>query len=171
MGGAARKRGGRRPDLTSRRCRRWSSRRNRRRCCAARGRRWNAGSRRGCSPRCPTGASTAGRGGARRRCCSGSPWRPERYAAGATAEENVMRDARVGGAGPMSVVVRRAARRVAAAWREVVDPATGGALFICPGCWPEAGAYWRARPNAGVRVLAARPEWAQCGVCDPERSC
>lgn len=82
-----------------------------------------------------------------------------------------MRDASVGGAGPVSVVVRRAARRVAAAWREVVDPATGGALFICPGCWPEAGAYWRARPNAGVRVLAAPPDWALCGVCDPERSC
>ena len=84
-----------------------------------------------------------------------------------------MRDASVGGAGtvPVSVVVRRAAKRVAAAWREVVDPATGGALFICPRCWPEAGAYWRSRPNAKVRVLATRPEWAQCAVCDPERSC
>ena len=96
---------------------------------------------------------------------------PERCARGATGEENGMRDARVGGAGTVSAVVRRAARRAAAAWREVVDPATGGALFICPGCWPEAGAYWRARPNAGVRVLATRPDWAQCGVCDPERSC
>ena len=82
-----------------------------------------------------------------------------------------MRDAGVGGAGRVSAVVRRAAKRVAAAWREVVDPATGDALFICPKCWPEAGAYWRARPNARVRVLRTRPDWAQCAVCDPERSC
>ena len=84
-----------------------------------------------------------------------------------------MRDATVGGlqAGPMSAVVRRAAKRVAAAWREVVDPATGGAMFICPKCWPEAGAYWRSRPNARVRVLGTRPDWAQCAVCDPERMC
>lgn len=84
-----------------------------------------------------------------------------------------MRDASAGGtvAGPVSALVRRAAKRVAAAWREVVDPATGGAMFICPKCWPEAGAFWRSRPNARVRVLRARPDWAQCAVCDPERSC
>ena len=84
-----------------------------------------------------------------------------------------MRDASVGGVptGAVSVVVRRPAKRVVAAWREVVDPATGGAMFICPKCWPEAGAYWRSRPNARVRVLAARPDWAQCAACDPERLC
>lgn len=84
-----------------------------------------------------------------------------------------MRDGGVGGAPARAVpvVVRRAAKRVAAAWREVVDPTTGGALFICPRCWPEAGAYWRARTSAKVRVLATRPDWAQCAACDPERSC
>ena len=84
-----------------------------------------------------------------------------------------MRDASVGEvrARPVSVVSGRTAKRVAAVWREVVDPGTGGAMFICPKCWPEAGAYWRARPSAAVRVLGARPEWAQCAVCDPERMC
>ncbi len=84
-----------------------------------------------------------------------------------------MRDATVGGgrAGPAPAIVRRAAKRADTAWREVVDPGTGGALFICPGCWPEAGEHWRARPNARVRLLGARPEWAQCAVCDPDRMC
>ena len=83
-----------------------------------------------------------------------------------------MRDATVGGAGtwPAPPVVRSTAKRVASAWREVVDPATGDAMFICPSCWPEAGAYWRSRPNARVRVLGARPDWAQCAVCDPDRT-
>lgn len=84
-----------------------------------------------------------------------------------------MRDASVGGgrAKPVPAVVRGGAKRAGKAWREVVDPGTGGALFLCPGCWPEAGAYWRARPNAKVRVLATRPEWAQCAACDPDRMC
>ena len=84
-----------------------------------------------------------------------------------------MRDATVGGAGarPAPAVGGRPMRRVVPAWREVVDPATGGAMFICPTCWPEAGAFWLARPNAKVRVLGARPDWAQCAVCDPDRMC
>ena len=84
-----------------------------------------------------------------------------------------MRDATVGGTGapPAPAVVRRGAKRAASAWREVVEPATGRAMFICPRCWPEAGAYWRARPNATVRVLDNRPNWAQCAVCDPDRMC
>ena len=79
----------------------------------------------------------------------------------------------VGGvrAAPVSVVVRRAATRHAAAWREVLDPATGSPMFICPKCWPEAGTYWRARPSARVRVHGAPPDWAQCAVCDPDRMC
>ena len=84
-----------------------------------------------------------------------------------------MRDATVGGprAGPVPVIVRRKPKRPDKAWREVVDPGTSDALFICPTCWPEAGAYWRSRPNASVRAFDARPDWAQCAVCDPDRMC
>ena len=84
-----------------------------------------------------------------------------------------MRDATVGGAQPRGAppVVRRSETRRDGKWREVVDPGTGGAMFICPRCWPEAGAYWRVRPNAAVRVLGARPEWAQCAVCEPDGMC
>ena len=84
-----------------------------------------------------------------------------------------MNEGAVGGprAGPAAVVVRREETRLDTAWREVVDPGTGGPMFICPKCWPEAGAYWRARPNATVRTVGVRPNWAQCAVCDPERMC
>ena len=84
-----------------------------------------------------------------------------------------MKDATDGAprAGPVPVVVRPTPKRSDKAWREVVDPGTGGALFICPTCWPAAGAYWRSRPNATVRAFGARPDWAQCAVCDPDRMC
>ena len=53
----------------------------------------------------------------------------------------------------------------AAGWR-VVDP-----VFVCPGCWPAVASYWRDRTDATVRVVGPRPEWARCGICDPERAC
>ena len=55
-------------------------------------------------------------------------------------------------------------------WR-VADPEAGDPVFVCPWCWPEVAAYWQARPDATVRVVGPRPEWARCGVCDPERVC
>ncbi len=56
------------------------------------------------------------------------------------------------------------------AWR-AVDPEMGDLVFVCPGCWPEVAAEWRARRDVTVRKLAARPRWARCGVCDPEDVC
>ena len=44
-------------------------------------------------------------------------------------------------------------------------------MFVCPGCWPAVAAYWRDRTDATVRVVGPRPEWARCGICDPERAC
>ena len=57
-----------------------------------------------------------------------------------------------------------------AGWR-VVDPEAGGPVFVCPGCWPAVASYWRDRTDATVRVVGPRPEWARCGICDPERAC
>ena len=62
------------------------------------------------------------------------------------------------------------ANRPAAKWR-VAEPEAGDPVFICPGCWPAAAAYWRERADATVRVVGRRPEWARCGICDPERVC
>ena len=56
------------------------------------------------------------------------------------------------------------------AWR-AVDPETGDLVFVCPACWPEVAAEWRARRDVTVRKLAARPRWVRCGVCDPEDVC
>ena len=64
----------------------------------------------------------------------------------------------------------RATNRPKAGWR-VAEPEAGDPVFICPGCWPAVAAYWQARPDAAVRVVGRRPEWARCGICDPERVC
>ena len=58
----------------------------------------------------------------------------------------------------------------AVGWR-AVNPEMGDQVFVCPRCWPDVAAHWRARADATVRELAARPEWARCGVCDPECVC
>ena len=58
----------------------------------------------------------------------------------------------------------------AARWR-AVDPETGDLVFVCPRCWPDVAAEWRARTDVTVRALAARPGWARCGVCDPDGVC
>ena len=57
-----------------------------------------------------------------------------------------------------------------AGWR-VAEPEAGDPVFICPVCWPEVAAYWGERADATVRVVGRRPEWARCGICDPERVC
>ena len=57
-----------------------------------------------------------------------------------------------------------------AEWR-VAEPEAGDPVFICPGCWPAVAEYWQERPAATVREVGRRPEWARCGVCDPERVC
>ena len=58
----------------------------------------------------------------------------------------------------------------AAGWR-MVEFEAGDPAFICPGCWPAVAAYWWEWPDATVRVVGQRPEWARCGVCNPERVC
>ena len=58
----------------------------------------------------------------------------------------------------------------AVGWR-VVDPESGDPVFVCPRCWPVVAEYWRRRANVTVRVVGTRPDWARCGVCDPERVC
>ena len=86
---------------------------------------------------------------------------------------------RSGGAGETEANVVNAAaarggqavnRRQAGGWR-VAEPEAGDPVFICPGCWPAVAAYWQAKPDATVRVVGRRPEWARCGICDPERVC
>ncbi|MYN64898.1 MAG: hypothetical protein F4X11_07710 [Acidobacteria bacterium] len=57
-----------------------------------------------------------------------------------------------------------------AGWR-VADPEAGDPVVVCPWCWQAVAEYWQARPDATVRVVGPRPEWARCGVCDPERVC
>ena len=59
---------------------------------------------------------------------------------------------------------------VAAVWR-VADLEAGDPVVVCPACWPAVAPYWRSRADATVRLLGARPAWARCGVCDPERVC
>lgn len=61
-------------------------------------------------------------------------------------------------------------RPKAGGWR-VAEPEVGDPVFICPDCWPAVSAYWRERADATVRVVGRRPEWARCGICDPERVC
>ena len=58
----------------------------------------------------------------------------------------------------------------AALWR-VVDPEAGDPVVVCPECWPQMAALWRARVNMTVRTLEPRPAWARCRVCDPEGTC
>ena len=67
-------------------------------------------------------------------------------------------------------VGERAGKPDAAGWR-VADPEAGDPVFVCPGCWPAVASYWRDRTDATVRVVGPRPEWARCGICDPERAC
>ena len=55
-------------------------------------------------------------------------------------------------------------------WR-CVEPEAGGPVFVCPSCWPLVAAYWEEREDATVRTLAERPEWARCGLCEPEYEC
>lgn len=61
-------------------------------------------------------------------------------------------------------------RDTAAPWR-AMDPEVGGLVVVCADCWPEVEAQVRGRSGVTVRVLGARPPWAQCAVCDPERVC
>ncbi len=56
----------------------------------------------------------------------------------------------------------------AGAWR-VLEPEMGDLAVVCPGCWPEMARQVGA--DVTVRVLGQRPEWARCGMCDPERVC
>ncbi len=56
----------------------------------------------------------------------------------------------------------------AAAWR-ALEPELGDVAFICPGCWPELARQVGA--GVTVRVLGQRPDWARCGMCDPEPMC
>ena len=63
-----------------------------------------------------------------------------------------------------------AAKSDGAGWR-VAEPEAGDPVFVCPSCWPQVAAYWQERPDAAVRVVGCRPEWARCGICDPERVC
>ena len=58
----------------------------------------------------------------------------------------------------------------AAGWR-ALDPETGDLVFVCPQCWPNVAAEWRARADVAVRELETRPMWARCGMCDPEGVC
>ena len=58
----------------------------------------------------------------------------------------------------------------AVGWR-VADPEAGDPVFVCPGCWPAVVSYWRDGTDAMVRAVGPRPEWARCGICDPERAC
>ena len=63
-----------------------------------------------------------------------------------------------------------ASRPDAAGWR-VAEPEAGDPVFVCPACWPEVASHWRDRTDTTVRVLGRRPEWARCGICDPEPVC
>ena len=63
---------------------------------------------------------------------------------------------------------RESAPGEAAAWR-ALEPEMGDLAFVCPGCWPEMARQIGA--DVTVRVLGQRPEWARCGMCDPERVC
>ena len=65
---------------------------------------------------------------------------------------------------------RAMAKPAAARWR-VAEPEAGDPVFVCPRCWPAVVSYWQERPDATVRVVGRRPEWARCGICDPERVC
>ena len=56
----------------------------------------------------------------------------------------------------------------AGAWR-VLEPEMGDLAFVCPRCWPELARQVAA--GVTVRVLGQPPEWARCGMCDPERVC
>ena len=94
------------------------------------------------------------------RCSSGS--RP------------VARAGRCGGAGGGRGERGRGTRRPGdeeAGCRGVVHGRVRGGrpVFICAGCWPAVAAYWWEWPDATVRVVGQRPEWARCGVCNPER--
>ena len=59
----------------------------------------------------------------------------------------------------------------AAGWRVAADPEAGDPVFVCPWCWPAVASYWRDRTDATVRVVGPGPDWARCGICDPERAC
>ena len=41
-------------------------------------------------------------------------------------------------------------------WR-AVDPEMGELVFVCPACWPDVAAGWRAWADVTVRELVARP--------------
>ena len=84
-----------------------------------------------------------------------------------------MRDAAVGGTGMTGARRRSCARARRAAMRSGARSwigARGDSLSICPGVPAGGRAYWRARPNARVRVLRARTDRAPGAVCEPERS-
>ena len=69
-----------------------------------------------------------------------------------------MTDASVGVAGLVSVVVRRAARRVAAAWREVVDPVR------CSRATLERRVKAGVFPVAPIQGVDSRPRWSRVAV-------
>ena len=53
-------------------------------------------------------------------------------------------------------------------WR-LLDEEGGNPLVVCPACWLHVvRALLRTRPRVVAHVLGARPDWARCGVCDPD---
>ena len=66
-----------------------------------------------------------------------------------------------------AVSLARAAER-GGVWR-LLDQETGNPLVVCPNCWSDVViALLRTRVSVVAQVLGVRPEWARCGVCDPD---
>ena len=66
-----------------------------------------------------------------------------------------------------AVLLGRAAER-GGVWR-LLDEDMGNPLVVCPTCWPDVViALLRTRLSVVAQVLGVRPEWARCGVCDPD---
>ena len=68
----------------------------------------------------------------------------------------------------VDVCALRAAAESGGIWR-LLDEEGGNPLVVCPACWLHVvTALLRTRPRVVAHVLGARPDWARCGVCDPD---
>ena len=68
----------------------------------------------------------------------------------------------------VDVLSLREAAESGGVWR-LLDEEGGNPLVVCPACWLHVvSALLRTRQSVIAHVLGARPDWARCGVCDPD---
>ena len=68
----------------------------------------------------------------------------------------------------VDVLSLREAAESGGVWH-LLDEEGRNPLVVCPACWLHVvRALLRTRRSVVAHVLGARPDWARCGVCDPD---